>query len=154
METLFPARELTAGGELLSVQPFYFGQYPKAVKLLTPVVAALQSSGIVKFGQDGDVTKFSLATDWPMRLPAVIADGGEAVMELLAFATGKPRAWFDRLPGDDGVALTRAVLEVNADFFARRILPAIPTAAAAEEAGAPSSPDSTATATAETTSTA
>jgi hypothetical protein len=34
-----------------------------------------------------------------------------------------PRSFFDTLPADDGLALTKAAFEVNGDFFVKRIAP-------------------------------
>jgi hypothetical protein len=66
---------------------------------------------------------FSLAADWPLRLPQVMDEAGESLLEFVAFAIGKPRAWFDDLEGDEGIALTKLVFETNGDFFVRRIAP-------------------------------
>ena len=107
-----------------------------------------------------DGTSIKLASDWPLKLPQIVAEGGEALMDVLSYMTGKPRAWFDTLPMDDGIALTRALFEVNGDFFAQRIAPMLPVAVTstepsqADSAGAQSSLDLSSTATAETTSAA
>ena len=71
-------------------------------------------------------------------------EGGEARVELVAFAVKKPRAWFDELGSDDGIALTKAAFEVNGDFFARRVAPMLGMSIQPEKAatGEPSSPAS------------
>ena len=138
LEKLFPAgQEVTAGGEKVTLKPFTFGQLPRAIKLLRPVTDAVGTAGIAEFSA-GD---FRLASDWPLRLPQLMDEAGEALVAFVAFACGKPRDWFDTLGADEGIALTRAAFEVNGDFFVKRIAPmlgmAIPKAAPAGEPSPP-----------------
>lgn len=123
LQILFPGKEITAKGETITVVPFFFGAFPRAIKLMQPVAQSLQSSGIIKFAQDGTKVNFVMADGWILKLPQIVSEGGEALIELVAFSIGKPRKWFDTLPGDEGIALTKAVLEVNADFFVRKMAP-------------------------------
>ena len=159
--TLFPERELTvrrrgAEPETLTLSPIPFGRLPKTVALLRPMVAVLTDAQAMEI----EGTSIKLASDWPLKLPQIVAEGGEALMDVLAYMTGKPRVWFDTLPMDDGIALTRALFEVNGDFFAQRIAPMLPVAVTSTEPsqadsdGAQSSLDLSSTATAETTSAA
>jgi hypothetical protein len=139
LEKLLPLDvEVKAGGETIVPKPFPFGHLPKAVKLLRPIVDAAGSANIMRI--EGDT--FMLAPDWPLRLPALMDEAGESLLGFVAFAIGKPRDWLDTIGADEGVALTKAVFEVNGDFFAKRIAPllgmAIPVA---QPGGAPSSPD-------------
>jgi hypothetical protein len=153
LAVLFPAREVPLStGETLTVAPFTFGQLPKAIGLMRPLTEALRTAEIASFGPGG----MQLAADWPMRLPGIIDNGGEALIALLAFVYGKPRAWFDTLGADDGLAMARALLEVNGDFFVKRIAPTLGLAVAAVPTldGATSPDGSTATATAGATSSA
>lgn len=140
LDALFPARELTVNSETLTIAPFFFGQLPKAVKLMRPLAEALQSTNVVSVDAEGGV---SLASDWPLKIPAIVADGGDALLDLLAFVVKKPRDWFDTLGVDDGVTLTRAAFEVNRDFFVKKIVPLLPVAIKAQDAatsGEPSPP--------------
>lgn len=137
LDKLLPSgREVTVGGETLTLLPFTFGQLPKAVKLLRPVTEAVGAAGIVSL----DGTAVRLAADWPLKLPALMDDAGEALLQFIAFASGKPRTWFDTLGADDGIELTKAVFEANGDFFVKRIAPRLGMAVPTPEAGAPSSP--------------
>jgi hypothetical protein len=139
-----PASVKVAGGEVIAISPFFFGQWPRALKLFRPITEAVQKAGIAGFNGKG----LSLAPDWVLRLPAVMDEAGEALLEFVGFAIGKPRAFFDTLGGDDGIALTKAVFEVNTDFFVRKIAPMLglaikPTPVDPAPAdGAASSPDS------------
>lgn len=159
LATLFPAREVTvhrtgAGPETLSVSPIQFGKLPKTVALLRPMVAVLTDAEVMTI----EGTRVSLAANWPLKLPQIVADGGEALIDVLAFLTGKPRVWFDSLGMDDGIALTRALFEANADFFRQRIAPMLPVAVTSDEPstagpdGAQSSLDLSSSATPATTS--
>jgi hypothetical protein len=147
---LFPGREVAAKGETITVLPLFFGQYPPAMKLMRPLATSLSAAKIFKFQpgvdeQGAPTSKFVAADDWLSKLPQIFEEGGEALILFLAFAIGKPRKWFDTLPGDEGFALARAVFEENADFFVRRILPMLQAAGLAGPAakdGDPSSPDS------------
>ena len=123
LETLFPGREISAGGETLTLSPFKFGQLPTATRLLKPVASALSAGGVFSIQSVGGEAQFLLASDWPLKVVELVADGGEDVLKFVAFAAGKPLEWVNGLDADDGIALAKAVLEVNADFFVRRVLP-------------------------------
>ena len=142
---LLPERELTLGsGEVLTLKPLFFGQLPKAVKLLRPVTDAVAQSGIARVNGKS----FSLAEDWALRLPELMDAAGDGLLAFVAFAVNKPREFFDTLPADDGIALTKAVFEVNGDFFVKRIAPHLGLAVTPTvETGASSLPDSSVPAT-------
>ena len=153
LAALLPGRDVTLStGEVLTLMPFYFGQLPRAIKLLRPVTDAVRAAGIAGF----DGKDFALAPDWPLRLPQLMDEGGEALVEFVAFAVKKPRAWFDELGSDDGIALTKTAFEVNGDFFARRVAPMLGMSIQPEKAatGEPSSPASAPADTVGTTSSA
>ena len=59
--------------------------------------------------------------DW-LRL---LSDDGESVILALAIACRRPPEWVAGLALDDAVRLAEAVFGANADFFIRRVLPAI-----------------------------
>ena len=147
MDVLFPQeREVKVGGETIHVSPLFFGQYPKAMKLFLPVFDAAKGLDMffVRKTEDKSI-QFGIAPDWPLRLPSLIAEGGEPVMEFVAFCAGKPRQWLDTVRGDEGIDLLRAVFGVNIDFFSQRILPKVQqvtgvVAANPQSGGATSSP--------------
>lgn len=120
IEKLFPGgKEITAGGETLTLKPFTFGMLPRAIKLLRPVTEAVGAAGIAKF-EGGN---FYLAPDWPLKLPQLMDEAGEALVLFIAFAANKPRDWFDTLGADEGIDIAKAVFEVNGDFFVKRVAP-------------------------------
>lgn len=120
LDILFPqGKKVMAAGDEISILPFTFGQLPNATKLMFPVVDSLKKSGILVI-EGGNI---SLVSDWPLRVPEILMEGGEPVMQLCAFATGKPRSWLDTVQMDEGVSIAMAIFQVNSDFFARRIAP-------------------------------
>lgn len=65
---------------------------------------------------------------------AALAKHADRVIEATAIGAGVERAWLEAQTPDVLVDLAARVLEANADFFVRRVLPAI--AAAAERLAA------------------
>src|SRR5689334_843130 len=124
LEILFPGREVTCKGETIKVVPLFFGQYPTAAKLARPLAMALFQSGLLTVKDE----VVSISPELVTALPVVLDEGGEAFMAFFAFAIGKPRKWFDTLPGDEGIDLAMAILEENRDFFVRRLLPKLKAA--------------------------
>lgn len=120
-----PGRDVTCKGELLRILPLYFGQYPKAIKLMKPLSSALQEANVFSMKPEkvsGDLS-FQITGNWLAALPQIFELGGEALLQFFAFAIGKPRDWFDTLDADEGLALAKAIFEENIDFFVRRIQP-------------------------------
>lgn len=71
----------------------------------------------------------------------------DRVIEATAIGAGVERAWLEAREADELVELAAAVMEANADFFVRRVMPALETAtsriaAAIGSGGTPGSPDS------------
>ena len=132
LKVLFPGQEIMVGGETLMVKPFPFGLLPRVIALLRKITDGLK-------GESVDVLR-------------IMEDGGSDLMDLLAVTTGKPRAWIDALPLDEGVLLTSTVLEVNRDVFTKAVLPRLTALYAAlglvpstgATSSAPSSPPDTA----------
>lgn len=101
-----PTITVHAAGEDIVLKPFSFGQ-------LGPVS---QSLGVIadRLGPDG------------AGVGALMAAGGEELMHIVAFACGKPREWLDTIDDyDEGVALVNAVVELNKERFAKKLMPAI-----------------------------
>ena len=101
LKTLFPGQDVTAGGEVLTITPFVFGQLPKVAKCFAEIQSKMQGGNLIE----------------------IAAAGGEDLLALLCMAAKKPRAWFDTLPSDEGLALMAAVITVNRDFFVQRMAP-------------------------------
>lgn len=116
IQTLFPGKEITLStGEVINIKPFTFGQLPKALKIgqkLGVLLADLYRQG-----------KFEDQTNVSSNLMVIVGEGGEDLLDLIGLGIGKPRAWFDELQGNDGITLTIAFLEVNIDFFTKKMMP-------------------------------
>jgi len=98
-----PVVELTIGGDTLTLQPLKVGQLPAFLRAVGPILQKLTAPEI----------------DWL----ALLGMRGDDLLAALAIATGKPRAWVDELAADEAILLAARVLEVNADFFTRTVIP-------------------------------
>lgn len=108
-QTFPPApRVVTVAGVAVELTPIRLGELPRLLTVARPLAEA-----------------FSRDPDWM----ALLERHGEAVLDLLALATRRERAWINDLSLDDTVQLAAAVFEVNADFFVRRVAPAVQAAA-------------------------
>ena len=104
LETLIPqAVELVIDGEPLAIKPLKVGQMPAFLRAITPVMQQLTSSEI----------------DWL----ALFGERGDDLLSAIAIAVGKPRTWVDELAADEAILLAAKVIEVNADFFTRTVIP-------------------------------
>ncbi len=139
LEALMPRPRLLAiAGLALEVRPMVSVQFPPFLRAAGPILAEVSID----------------APDWLY----LLQEHGERLFEALAVATKQPREWVEALAGDDLIRLAVIVLEVNADFFVRRMVPALTEAANAlaallpDVAGAMSSSASSPTGTAAATS--
>jgi hypothetical protein len=104
LETLIPPGvELVIGGEALTIKPLKVGQMPAFLRAIAPAIQELTSPEI----------------DW-LRL---FGERGDDLLSAIAIAVGRPRTWLDDLPADDAILLAAKVIEVNADFFTRTVIP-------------------------------
>ena len=104
LETLIPqAVELVIDGEPLAIKPLKVGQMPAFLCAITPVMQQIGGDGI----------------DWL----ALFGERGDDLLTAVSIAVGKPRAWVDELAADEAILLAAKVIEVNADFFTRTVLP-------------------------------
>jgi hypothetical protein len=92
------------GGKALDLTPLRVGELPAFVRAIRPFAEQLTT-----------------AVDWI----GIFADHGEALLEALALASRCPRLWIEGLSLDEAIRLAEALLEVNADFFIRRVSPEI-----------------------------
>ncbi|TYO91428.1 hypothetical protein [Oceanicella actignis] len=137
LDAFAPQPEIVRIGERdVAVEPIRVRQLPAFGRAVAPILEALNA------GQD----------------PAAVAlRMSQNVVDLVIAATDLDRAFIEDRHPDDLVRLLSVVLRVNADFFARRLAPALTEAmqAATEMASGPaSSPTSSGKATASTKSSA
>ena len=104
LDTLIPqAVELVIDGEPLAIKPLKVGQMPGFLRAISPVMQQLTASNI----------------DWL----ALFGEYGDDLLSAISIAVGKPRAWVDELAADEAILLAAKVIEVNADFFTRTVIP-------------------------------
>jgi hypothetical protein len=126
LDTLFPPPvEVVIRGETLALSPLKVGQLPAFLRAISPAIQSLTGDAI----------------DWL----ALFGAHGEDLLSAIAIAVGKPQAWVDDLAADEALVLAAKVIEVNADFFTRTVLPRLdgPFAAVERTAAAGSTPSST-----------
>ena len=105
LEILAPqAAEMEIGGAKVKIAPLRVGELPAMLKAVRPFATQLEAD-----------------PDWL----ALLGEHGEALLDALAIACRRPRAWVDGLALDDALKLAAAVFEVNADFFVQRVAPNI-----------------------------
>ena len=104
LEKLIPqALELTVNGETLAIKPLKVGQMPAFLRAISPVMQHLSRTEI----------------DWL----TLFGERGDDLLSAIAIAVGKPRQWVDELAADEAILLAAKVIEVNADFFTRTVMP-------------------------------
>ena len=104
LEKLIPQTlELTVNGETLAIKPLKVGQMPAFLRTISPVMQHLSRTEI----------------DWL----TLFGERGDDLLSAIAIAVGKPRQWVDDLAADDAILLAAKVIEVNADFFTRTVMP-------------------------------
>ena len=112
LDIIFPnGIELELSGKQVTVKKFKFGQLPKVMKALKtiaePAISAIQK------GQQPDLALFM----------EIGADVSGDLMQLMADCIGQPLSFIEDLDPDEGIKLISAFLEVNADFFIKKVLP-------------------------------
>lgn len=104
LDTLVPqAVAVAIGGETVLLSPLKVGQLPGFLRAISPVMQQISSADI----------------DWL----SLFGERGDDLLSAIAIAVGKPRAWVDELAADEAILLAAKVIEVNADFFTRTVMP-------------------------------
>ena len=104
LDKLVPqAVEISLAGDVVAIKPLKIGQMPAFLRTITPVMQQLGGNGI----------------DWL----ALFGEHGDDLLTAVSIAVGKPRAWVDALDADEAILVAAKVIEVNADFFTRTVMP-------------------------------
>jgi hypothetical protein len=99
---------LTVAGTTVEITPLRVGELPQFLAAVQPIAEV-----------------FSEDPDWL----SLLAVHGRALLKAIALAARSDLVWVESLQLDDAVRLAEAVFEVNADFFVRRVAPALQQAA-------------------------
>lgn len=106
-----PQASVQFGGESVTVTPIRMGKLQAFTRVVRPIASDIMEA----LGGSGDLlTTIELHCD--------------RLIEAVQIATGIEREKLDNALPDEFIALAKAVIEINADFFARRLLPAVKTA--------------------------
>lgn len=110
LAVMFPeGKSLTIHDANLVIKPFKFGELSKVMKLTDGIMGSL-----VGASQSKNIAGV---------LRVIIGDHGDKVAELMALSSKQPIDWVNNLEVDEAIELFAAILEVNADFFIRKVLP-------------------------------
>lgn len=95
--------ELKVGGKTLAITPLKVGELSAFSRAVAPIVTVFEH---------GNLDLFSL-----------IADHTETVVTAVSIAVREPREWINELMVGELVLIAAKVIEVNADFFTRSVIP-------------------------------
>lgn len=96
------------GGKQIAVRPLKIKQIPAFTRAVAPVMGLLTGGDLL----------------------SAVGIAGDDLIKAVSIATHEPVEWLGDLEADDFVKLASTVLEVNADFFVRRLTPEINRASA------------------------
>lgn len=119
LEVIEPqAVQVAFNGRGLALLPLKVRQIPSFARAARPVSGAIES---LLNGKSGGIGVEQALT--------LLADYGEAIIEAVSIASGVARDELEESTPDQLIALAAAVIRVNADFFGRRLIPALTAAA-------------------------
>ncbi|WP_139381424.1 hypothetical protein [Pseudoxanthomonas indica] len=117
MDVIEPqARVVEFRGERLEIRPLTIGSVPGIVRKASGLIDALMQAPWLIDEQATDAQTLD-------GILGLIADHGEALWEAVALAIGRDPLWVSGSDAAEFMDLAMAVLEVNRDFFTRRIAP-------------------------------
>jgi hypothetical protein len=135
-EALALPAPITVGGKEFKVRCLTFGEYPDAIERLAPAVERafaqgvdlarhMLAAGLVKEGQrirlDSKTIRELTLRSVP--LVATLPSALRFLQWMCATCTDQQLGEVQKLSPDDGIKLSEKVVEVNHDFFVRRMLP-------------------------------
>jgi hypothetical protein len=106
LKILIPAEEVETSQGTVSLHPFKFKDFPKALGLVSKYLEAFMQA-------DGAYAIASI----------LLADSGEETLadvgKLISLSCGKDREWLDELTWDEVVQILVVIVQQNIDFFYR-----------------------------------
>lgn len=106
-----PTDTVSVGGETLTITPIRVVHLPALIR----EVKALMTAGVAL---PTDAT--ALQPGWVLDL---VENHLDAILRICALAIGRPTDWVGQLDAMELIELAMKVVEVNADFFGRRLGP-------------------------------
>ncbi|OOF65127.1 DUF6631 family protein [Rodentibacter sp. Ppn85] len=110
LDILYPNRDITVGGETVTVKEYTLLQQMQHHAKFTPFVAGLRA--ILGDGSPDDI-KFE-------QIMQALSDNYHDIIELVAISTGKTPAFIANLEAKEGEDLILLWWAVNSDFFTRK----------------------------------
>jgi hypothetical protein len=126
------SNEAAYRGETLRVTPLKVGQIPRFLRTVRPMFGALAG----KLGSPGQAGG---GVDLELDILKLVEDHGETLIDAVAIAINKPAAWVAEGEADEFAQLVKVVIEVNADFFAKKVAPHLGSLPGGGDESAPSS---------------
>lgn len=112
-------RSVSYRGQVLRITPLEVGQYPRFTRAMRPILEAVaQEMSSEDAGGQEVLVNAGRVFDW-------IEQHGERLFQGLAIAARCEQSLIEAGTPDELIELTVAVLAVNLDFFARRLLPRV-----------------------------
>lgn len=118
-----PVVSIQLAGQDTEVRPLGLYQIPAFARAVQPMLPRL----VAMISDSGEVN--------PLVAADLLADHGDDLIEAMRLALGLSKAEMAKVGADEFLEAIPAVLSINRDFFARRLIPAMKRAAAAAAAG-------------------
>lgn len=109
-----PTREVAFRGETLTIAPLKVGQIPGVLRHIRPILGAISGLGTSPAEAGGGVE---------LDILVMVENHGENLIEAAAIAIKRPAAFVADADADEFAALVKLLIEVNADFFAKKVAP-------------------------------
>ena len=117
LDILFPGTtQVVVNEETINLAPFKFGQINKVIKVATPLF------GLLKTQVDLSKTESEVGAQV---IELILVNGGDALIDIICIATNKSTQWVEDLDNDKVIELLVGIVEVNKDFFIKKVLPLI-----------------------------
>lgn len=111
-----PQVYVTAGGERVEVAPLKVRQLGAFARAVSPLLDDLAAVGLATAGEQSGA------------FGSAVVRRADEVAQAVSAATARSAEWVGEQAIDDLVGLAALVVEVNADFFVRRLLPKLEAA--------------------------
>lgn len=100
-------------GSELTITPLKVGQIPKFLRAIRPLIEDINPN---------------VSATAEAEFLGMIAEHGERLIEAASIATGQSIDWLSEGDADEFGVLVKAIIEVNSDFFTRKVAPLLQAA--------------------------
>ena len=112
LEVLFPqGKEVQLQGQTFNITPFKLGQLPVVLKAIQKIIQPIKQAEA-----NGNFND-------PAFLMGLIVEAGDDVIQLFSTILNRPIEFVQNFEMDESVNLVTAMIEVNSDFFSKRVQP-------------------------------